>query len=191
MSELDRFIERRADLLGLRAYHVPDSRRVTDRGFPDWVLAGPAGVIFAETKQRYEPLLPDQAEWLQLLDRAGLTVRLWREQDGIFRLIEDQTRTISGRTPRYERTSSQAPAGTRATRTRRGQGPRERLPGRGDDYCRAAAARGRAARQAADLGKSRSRRLRVRTPEKGPGAAAAVLGPPGAIRRSVTAVNAQ
>lgn len=107
MSELDRFIGRQAGLVQLRAYHVPDSRAVTDRGFPDWVLAGPNGVLFAETKQRHEALRPDQREWLQLLDAAGLAVRLWREQDGIYQTVEHEMNTISGRRPRYARQARQ------------------------------------------------------------------------------------
>lgn len=67
MSELGRFIEQQARLRELLVYHVPDSRAVTGRGFPDWVIAGPGGMLFAEDKAPGETLLPEQRQWWDAL----------------------------------------------------------------------------------------------------------------------------
>jgi hypothetical protein len=69
-----------ADELGLLVYHVHDSRQlsVSDPGFPDLVLAGGRGVIFAELKTESGELSPAQLAWKYRLQAAGAAWRLWR-----------------------------------------------------------------------------------------------------------------
>lgn len=79
--ELDKQVRRLADDLGLIRYHTLDSRG-SSAGFPDWVIAGPGGVIFAESKSMNGKLRPEQAEWRDRLLEAGATWYLWRP-DGL------------------------------------------------------------------------------------------------------------
>lgn len=65
--------------LGLLAHHQPDSRHGTGRGFPDLVLAGPGGVLFAECKGPREQLTLPQWTWRFQLLAAGLDHRIWRQ----------------------------------------------------------------------------------------------------------------
>ncbi|MBZ5736472.1 VRR-NUC domain-containing protein [Nocardioides sp. TRM66260-LWL] len=65
---------------GLLSYHTHDSRR-SQPGFPDCVLLGPAGVIYAELKTTKGRVTPEQREWLDRLTAAGQTAYLWRPTD--------------------------------------------------------------------------------------------------------------
>ena len=58
-----------AKLLGWMAYHTRDSRR-SNEGFPDWVLAKPGRVIFAELKSEEGKLTVEQGQWLALLETS-------------------------------------------------------------------------------------------------------------------------
>jgi hypothetical protein len=78
--ELDKHVRQLARDLGLLAYHVTDSRG-SSAGFPDWVIAGPNGVIFAENKSATGKLRPDQITWRDQLTEAGATWFLWRPAD--------------------------------------------------------------------------------------------------------------
>ena len=51
-----------------------------DYGFPDLVIAGPGGQIFAELKAGGR-LDPEQARWRDVLQAAGASWRLWRPAD--------------------------------------------------------------------------------------------------------------
>lgn len=66
--------------LDLLVYHVHDSRQlsVSDPGFPDLVLAGGRGVLFAELKTGRGQLSPAQVAWHWRLQAAGAAWRLWR-----------------------------------------------------------------------------------------------------------------
>ena len=65
---------------GLRAYHVYDSRKSAP-GFPDLVIVGPKGVIFAELKSATGKLSEHQRDWLHDLARAGQKTFVWRPSD--------------------------------------------------------------------------------------------------------------
>ena len=66
-----------AGYMGLLVYHTYDSRR-SDPGFPDLVLAGGRGVIFAELKTEHGELSSAQVQWRWRLQASGSRWRLWR-----------------------------------------------------------------------------------------------------------------
>ncbi len=62
--------------LRLHAYHTFDSRRSAP-GFPDLIIAGPGGHLFAELKSAGGKLSPEQVDWKYALSAAGATYRVW------------------------------------------------------------------------------------------------------------------
>jgi hypothetical protein len=83
-----------ADYLHLLAYHDNDPRRNL-AGFPDLVIAGPRGVIFAELKSGTGGYSAAQKRWRWMLQASGATYRLWRPGDLTSGKIEDQLRGIA------------------------------------------------------------------------------------------------
>lgn len=72
----------RAAELKILVYHHPDSRRALgNRGFPDLVLLGRSGLMFAELKSATGALSPGQTWWRYLLISCGINYRIWRPQD--------------------------------------------------------------------------------------------------------------
>ena len=65
----------------LIGYHVPDSRRATAAGFPDWVIVGPGGVLWRELKSPYGSLSSGQTQWRYALAAAGQDWGIWRPLD--------------------------------------------------------------------------------------------------------------
>ena len=56
---------------GLLVHHCPDSRRCTgQKGFPDLVIAGPGGILFAELKSEDGETSADQDLWGWTLSRG-------------------------------------------------------------------------------------------------------------------------
>lgn len=79
MSE-EQFQQRILDycqLRGLLVFHDHDSRR-NNPGFPDLVIVGQHGVVFAELKTDTGKLRPDQETWLTALHHAGAIAVIWR-----------------------------------------------------------------------------------------------------------------
>ena len=72
-------VTERAGYAGLLVYHTYDSRR-SDPGFPDLVLAGDRGVIFAELKTDHGELSNAQVAWKWKLLGGGCNWKLWRPQ---------------------------------------------------------------------------------------------------------------
>lgn len=64
----------------LKWHHETDSRR-TRAGWPDLVIAGPGGVVFAELKREGKKPTDDQQRWLDALRDAGAEVYLWHPSD--------------------------------------------------------------------------------------------------------------
>jgi hypothetical protein len=94
MSEDDlttQILELAAGLGWSLTYHVPDSRRVSAAGFPDWVLASPKQhrVIYAELKTETGRLTPEQRQWLDVLTDGGHEVYIWRPRDLLCGHIRD------------------------------------------------------------------------------------------------------
>lgn len=83
-----------AKAFGIRAYHTHDSRR-SPAGFPDLVLAGRRGVIFAELKSAGGAMRPEQVAWKYQLLASGQRWRLWRPADWTTKVIEADLREIA------------------------------------------------------------------------------------------------
>lgn len=64
----------------LAYYHTHDSRRSVP-GFPDLVVVGPGGLIFAELKTETGRLSKAQKQWISILEAAGQEVHVWRPGD--------------------------------------------------------------------------------------------------------------
>lgn len=65
----------------LRVFHSGDSRRDSCAGFPDLVIVGRNGVVFAELKTQVGRVRRDQADWLEDLAAAGGRTAVWRPAD--------------------------------------------------------------------------------------------------------------
>ena len=86
----------RAAQLGIKAFHEPDSRKIRiGKGFPDLVLVGIHGIIFAELKAAGGKLSTDQIGWRWQLLAAGSTFWIWRPIHWDEGDIEDELRRIA------------------------------------------------------------------------------------------------
>lgn len=85
-QELAEAILKLCDELELLAHYCTDGRHCQGaRGFPDLVIVGPAGVIFAELKTQDADTTAEQDRWLyrleELEDRSCLSADIWRPSD--------------------------------------------------------------------------------------------------------------
>jgi len=94
---LEHVLQAAADL-GLLAYHHPDGRRLQgDAGFPDLVLLGPAGFLFAELKSGRGRLTLEQWKWRSaiLAQLHGMHV-IWQPSDWEHGVIQMQLKALAG-----------------------------------------------------------------------------------------------
>lgn len=94
-AQLQAKIVYRAQELSILAFYVPDSRKVTTTGFPDLVLAGRHGVIFAELKSASGAMRADQITWKYTLLSSGQKWRLYRPGDWTTGVIEVDLKDIA------------------------------------------------------------------------------------------------
>lgn len=95
-EQLERDFQRRvidcARVHGWRAYSVPDSRRASEKGFPDLTLWHPNLKIFlmAELKRDKGVLRPEQVIVHEELRGCGINVFVWRPEnwDDITKILE-------------------------------------------------------------------------------------------------------
>lgn len=80
--------------MGLLVFHSGDSRRDSTAGFPDLVIVGKHGIVFAELKSEKGRVRPEQIAWLTALAQARATAVIWRPQDIKTRRIVNQLRSI-------------------------------------------------------------------------------------------------
>ena len=74
--------------LGLTGFHVEKSldveknrKNVSVKGWPDWTIRGPRGVLFRELKSQRGKVEPEQQEWLDALTGSGADAGVWRPSD--------------------------------------------------------------------------------------------------------------
>lgn len=86
-AQLQAAVIEAAQLFGWKVHHVrpartPDGKFLTriqgDRGFPDLVLCRSPEILFVELKSESGKIRAEQADWLDVLDRSGGVVRVWR-----------------------------------------------------------------------------------------------------------------
>src|SRR5690554_868515 len=65
------------------------------KGFPDVVIAGAGGLLFAELKSETGRLDPGQQRWRDVLQQAGLAWRLWRPQQWLTGEIQDELKALA------------------------------------------------------------------------------------------------
>jgi hypothetical protein len=97
-TELAAYVAGQAAKRGLLAYHLDAARRRSNpssKGFPDWVIAGPGGVLFRELKTQAGTLSDQQNLWLDILCAGGADARVWRPEDVNAGLVEAQLDAIA------------------------------------------------------------------------------------------------
>lgn len=77
----------------LRTYHTYDSRR-SDPGFPDLVIVGKRGVVFAELKSSKGKVSLNQQAWWEDLNKAGAEAYIWRPED--WPQVQDVLKRLAG-----------------------------------------------------------------------------------------------
>jgi hypothetical protein len=65
----------------VRYFHSTDSRRDLGKGWPDYVIAGPSGIIFRECKGELNDVTAEQTAWKWTLRASGLSWDVWRPKD--------------------------------------------------------------------------------------------------------------
>lgn len=82
------------DWLRLRWFHDNDARRNRE-GFPDLVISGPGGVVFAELKSTKGRISTAQQDWHDSLSQTHEHVYFWRPED--WPEVERILKQIAGR----------------------------------------------------------------------------------------------
>ena len=84
-DSLDAHVRKLMKDLGLTGFHVEKSldveknqKNVSVKGWPDWTIRGPHGVLFRELKSQRGRVEPEQREWLDALTAAGMNAAVWR-----------------------------------------------------------------------------------------------------------------
>jgi hypothetical protein len=75
--------------------HNSDSRRA-HRGWPDWAIGGPRGVIFRELKRESEKPTKAQQAWLDALTASGADAGVWRPSDLLSGRIARELAALAG-----------------------------------------------------------------------------------------------
>lgn len=75
---------------GIKGYHVPDSRRATIRGWPDWVFMSERGMLFREVKGTNDTVSPEQRAIGRLITRNGGDWAVWWPKDMRFGGVAEQ-----------------------------------------------------------------------------------------------------
>jgi hypothetical protein len=81
----------------VKGFHWPDSLQVTEKGWPDWMLLGPGGLIFRETKGAGQVPSGEQRAVGYALQALGYDWALWAPWDYHCGAIERQIEALSTR----------------------------------------------------------------------------------------------
>lgn len=104
-ADLQRAVIDLAQLHGLLVHHCRPARMQSGKwatplqgakGFPDLVIAGPAGTLFRELKSTKGKLSADQIAWLHALQANGEDASVWRPCDWP-RRIQAEIHALAGR----------------------------------------------------------------------------------------------
>ena len=89
--------------LGLTGFHVEKSldveknrKNVSVKGWPDWAIRGPRGVLFRELKSQRGRVEPEQREWLDALAADGADADVWRPSDLLSGRITAELAALAG-----------------------------------------------------------------------------------------------
>lgn len=93
-AELDARIRGRVEQMNLIGFSSPDSRRV-QRGWPDWAIMGPRGVLFRELKTEPGTLTYEQSIIGGMLQKAGCNWGIWRPSDWLDGIIMKELEAIT------------------------------------------------------------------------------------------------
>jgi hypothetical protein len=99
--DLDHYVLARCRKLNLRHHHDWDSRGASERGFPDWVIFGPGGLLWREHKSAGGTLSTEQRSAGYMLQALGLDWEVWRPADVVSGLVEAELELIAA--PRQPR----------------------------------------------------------------------------------------
>jgi hypothetical protein len=94
-AEIDAIVQAEADDLHLLAVHFPDSRRVTARGWVDWVIIGPRGMLFRENKGNGDALSGEQRALGYVLQALGQNWAVWWGGPDIRIIIRSELEAIA------------------------------------------------------------------------------------------------
>ena len=83
---------RDADVLGYHTYFS----KASHAGFPDWVFAGPGGILFRELKTAKGRLSLPQVVWRRVLRQAGADVDVWRPEDLLTGRVARELAALAG-----------------------------------------------------------------------------------------------
>jgi hypothetical protein len=75
--------------------HNSDSRKA-HRGWPDWTIGGPCGVLFRELKRESESPTDEQQAWLDTLTASGADADCWRPSDLLSGRIAREIAALAG-----------------------------------------------------------------------------------------------
>jgi hypothetical protein len=102
-DSLDAHVRRLMKDLGLTGFHVERSldveknrKNVSVKGWLDWTIRGPRGVLFRELKSQRGRVEPEQREWLDALAADGADADVWRPACLLTGRITAELAAISG-----------------------------------------------------------------------------------------------
>lgn len=94
-SALQEAVQQHCDALGIRWYHVNDSRR-DNPGMPDLILIGKV-VAYVELKSMRGRIRPEQEAFMTDLEKANAHVLLWRPEHLFDGTVDRVLRQIAGK----------------------------------------------------------------------------------------------
>lgn len=100
-AELNKKIRALCDQLGLYAYsgttyRIPGAsdRPGSSKGFPDWVIVGPGGILFREAKSDDGRRSMAQVRWGKQIEQARGDYAIWRPEDLASGQIESELQAL-------------------------------------------------------------------------------------------------
>jgi len=102
-DSLDAYVRKVMKDLGLTGFHVEKSldveknrKNVSVKGWCDWTIRGPSGVLFRELKSQRGRVEPEQQQWLDALAASGADAGVWRPEHRLSGQIAAELVAIAG-----------------------------------------------------------------------------------------------